>query len=232
MAGSLAAIWLDAASFDLDICPTSRPWGGGCAYDSRKRAAWCKLHRVSLPPPDKKDAKPKASPTAAPEQDWDDLLGEAKSSGISPDMARALLQMNPAMRDKGVNTAWVVNQSQDAQHAGKTGAKPATAKPATAKPATATASPSSGDVYQLIETHEKRMAEDETRFDLEIKKLNEAKQQNRARILAELMTALAAKDPELLSPFTQQALSDKKAALEKLGFSVKGFAEHRRNSRK
>lgn len=143
-------------------------------------------------------------------------------------MARALLQMNPAMRDKGVNTAWVVNQSQDAQHAGKTGAKPAPAKPA---PSVAP-SPSGGDVYQLIEAHEKRMAEDETRFDLEIKKLSEAKQQNRTRILGELMTALAAKDPELLSPFTQQALSDKKAALEKLGFSVKGFAEHRRNSRK
>ena len=130
--------------------------------------------------------------------------------------------MNPAMRAQGVNTAWVVSQSQDAQHAAQKGEKPAAQKTAEA------AKPASGDIYQLIEAHEKRLLEDEARIDLELRKLQEAKLQSKQRVLSDLMAMLLSKDPELLSPFTQQALVDKKAALDRLGFSVKAFAELKR----
>ena len=130
--------------------------------------------------------------------------------------------MNPAMRAQGVNTAWVVSQSQDAQHTAQKGEKPAAQKTAEA------AKPASGDIYQLIEAHEKRLLEDEARIDLELRKLQEAKLQSKQRVLSDLMAMLLSKDPELLSPFTQQALVDKKAALDRLGFSVKAFAELKR----
>lgn len=174
---------------------------------------------------------PKDPPQAKAAEDWDDLLGEAKQSGISPDMARALLKMNPAMRAQGVNTAWVVNQSQDAQHkkeqkaAGSTVAQKApTASSGKASPTVA----GGGDVYQLIDGFAARAQQDEQQIDAQIKKLQEAKHLQQKRLLEELMQALAQKDPELLSPFTQQALTDKREALAKLGFSVKGFVEFRK----
>jgi len=54
---------------------------------------------------------------------WDDAAeAEVKSYGVSPAVAKALLAMNPALRDQGLDTMKVVRQSQEAS-AGK---RPAT----------------------------------------------------------------------------------------------------------
>jgi hypothetical protein len=161
-------------------------------------------------------------PAAAGGDDWDDLLGEAKQSGISPEMARALLSMNPKMREEGKNTAWVVSSGQKAAHQSAQLQQTPAAKPG-AGPAAKTS-----DLFSEIDTLKRKLELDEQQVDQQIKALQEAKTKLKQDALDQFQRALLGKDPELLSPMTQQALADRKSFLDRLGFSVKAFVEFKR----
>ncbi|MCC6808185.1 MAG: hypothetical protein IT381_12240 [Deltaproteobacteria bacterium] len=170
----------------------------------------------NAPPPSAPPAK-----KAAEKEDWDDMLGEEQQSGISPEMARTLLSMNPKLREEGKNTAWVVSSGQKAAHQGSQKQKAAAAAPA-AKPAAA------GDVFSELDTLKRKLELDEQQFDLQLQQIQVEKARAKQSTLEDFMRVLINKDPELLSPMTQQALADKKAFLDKLGFSVKAFVEFKR----
>lgn len=154
----------------------------------------------------------------APDNDWDDLLGEVKQSGISPEMARALLSMNPKLREEGKNTAWVVASGQKAAHQGaQLQAQPATK-----------AAKSGGDVFSELDVLRRNLEAEEQQIDLQTKQLQEQKIKAKRTALEAFMKVLLAKDPEMLSPMTQQAVADNKVFLDRLGFSVKGFVEMKR----
>jgi len=154
------------------------------------------------------------------EGDWDDVLGEAKQSGISPEMARALLSMNPKMREDGKNTAWVIASGQQAANQGARVQAEAQKQPA-AKPAT--------DLYSSFDEIKRKLESDDKAIDLQIKALQEQKLRLKADALESAMRAIMQKDPEMLSPMTQQALTDRKAFLDRVGFNVKSYVDFKRN---
>lgn len=165
------------------------------------------------------------------DEDWDDLLeGKEKVPGLSPDMARALLSMNPKLREEGKNTAWMVHSSQQAQQSGAKGEKP---KP---PPSNVTVQTKPGaDVFGVLDELKKHMEQETQRIDLEKRrldderrKLDEQMKKLNGQLLDQLCDWLLAKDPELLSPLTQQALSERKAFLDRLGFSAKQYSERKR----
>ncbi len=186
------------------------------------------------PPPTDPKA-PKDAASAA--DDWDDMLeGDQKTQGLSPDMARTLLSMNPKLREEGKNTAWVVRQAQQAQQGGGKGAKPQAAQPA----GSSTSAPKGGaDVFGALDQLQKGFELEAQRIDVEKQKLEEQKKkleqaqaQLKSKMLQEFTQWLLGKDPELLSPLTQQALSERKAFLDRIGFSVKYFADAKRQFKK
>jgi hypothetical protein len=167
-----------------------------------------------MPPPPK-------DPPKQPEADWDDVLGEAKSSGISPEMARTLLQMNPKMREEGKNTAWVVASGQQAATKGAR-VQAESAKQAAPKQG-------EGDLYTSFDDIKRKLELDENELEQQVKLLQQQKLQAKADALESAMRAIMQKDPEMLSPMTQQALADRKAFLDRLGFSVKTYVDFKRN---
>lgn len=168
---------------------------------------------------------PNAPPPAAKQADadWDDVLGEAKQSGISPEMARALLSMNPKLREEGKNTAWVVSSGQKAVHQGAVQQQQQAAKPGAKQ-----AGPGGHDAFTEIDARKKKLEEEDKRVEAEIKALQDGRARAKQETLDGIMRFFAERDPELLSPMTQQALADNKVFLEKLGFSVKVFVEFKR----
>src|SRR5687768_10721081 len=62
------------------------------------------------------------------DDEWGSILGKHKEVALAPDVARRLLELNPAMREKGMNTNMVVEQSRQASKA-KQQAKSGQAKP-------------------------------------------------------------------------------------------------------
>jgi hypothetical protein len=175
-------------------------------------------------------------PDPKKDEDWDDMLAPAQQTpGLSPDMARALLSMNPKMREEGKNTAWVVREAQSAQKQAKQGAKPQTPSavvPASLMPKAGT--DVTGALQQLkkgFQSETERIEVEKKKLDEEKKKLEQQQAQLKAKLLAELTQWLIAKDPELLSPLTQQALSDNKTFLDGIGFSMKYFIEAKKRTK-
>jgi hypothetical protein len=147
---------------------------------------------------------------------------EPKQVGISPDLARKLLEMNPKLRNDGFDTVGLVNQSQNAA-VGKPPPKPTA--PA-AKPTQPTAP--SESVVDTLAAIGKSLGEAEQTIDREIAALQDKKKQASAAALAQWIAWLQAHDPELRSPFTQEVLADEKALLDRLGFSVKDYVALRK----
>lgn len=135
--------------------------------------------------------------------EWDELEQAEPTPGISPEIARALLNTNPALREGGMTTDLMIKQ--------RNAATPVANKPMAA--AKSSASSSLADTAKLLE---KGLADAQARFNADKKAL-----------LDQLTSWLSINDPELRSPFTQQVLEQKKALLASLGFDVKAYVASR-----
>jgi phosphoenolpyruvate-protein kinase (PTS system EI component) len=133
--------------------------------------------------------------------EWDDLEeAEKDTSGISPEIARALLNTNPALRQGGMNTDLLIKQRK--------GAAPATPEKKESR--------SEQSLADMAKTLEKRLQDAQTQLANEKKALLES-----------LVQWLKLNDPELRSPFTQQVLEQKKALFSAIGFDVKAYVAAR-----
>ncbi|MCC6808658.1 MAG: hypothetical protein IT381_14635 [Deltaproteobacteria bacterium] len=185
---------------------------------------------MTLPPPapppgNKKKNEPKPK---APEVDpWDGVLGEQEQDAIPPDLARKLLDLNPALREAGEDTMRMVERSR------KQASAQATAAQTGAAPiAATTAIPKSTRIIDALADVKAALDRDEKRVDAEIKKLQAEKSALKPAVLDRFCRWLSEHDPDLRSPVTQQALEDEKAYLTKIGFSVKGYIAAQRKGAK
>ncbi|MCC6810607.1 MAG: hypothetical protein IT381_24465 [Deltaproteobacteria bacterium] len=143
-------------------------------------------------------------------------LDSQQAQGISPEMARKLLSMNPAMRERGMTTAQLVKDS-------------ASAKPGSVKPA-AKAAPEGGFETELVELKNKLDAE-EKRIAEAQKQLEQARAEAKQASFHGVVKWLLSKDPDITSPLNQQVLKDEAAFLQRVGFDMKKYGEERKKKR-
>ncbi|MCC6808180.1 MAG: hypothetical protein IT381_12215 [Deltaproteobacteria bacterium] len=171
------------------------------------------------------------------DDDWDDALGDRAQQTVSPDVVRKLLEMNPALRERGMTTNVALDQANQAQTqkaiAEAQAKKPASVgvtKPAsvgaTQKPASKGVEASS-DVVSAFKELKTRLANGNKRIDEEMAKLKKAKDELSHQMRAQLVDWLMQNDPDMRSPVTQSVLDQEKAFLQQVGFTVKGYVEER-----
>lgn len=172
----------------------------------------------------------------ADDDDWDDALGERAQQTVSPDVVRKLLQMNPALRARGMDTGMALEQMNQAQaqktvenakpKSTGTTQKPATQKPMTGKPTTG-APGGQNDVMAALKELKLRQQAGNKRIDDELAKLKKAREDLAAGLRDQWIDWLLANDPDMRSPVTQGMLEKEKDFLQQIGFTVKGYIEHR-----
>ena len=149
---------------------------------------------------------------------WDDLdaADGGANRGISPEIARALLNTNPAMRDNGMTTDLLVKTIQKNPKPGAAVAPGAAAKPAM-----------TDSFIDTAKALEKRFAEAKSKRDKELAEAESRFVAERKVLLDSMIDWLVKHDAELRSPFTQQMLEQKKAFFTTLGFDVKQYVASR-----
>lgn len=154
---------------------------------------------------------------------WDDAAAQVvKETGVSPSVAKALLAMNPALRDQGLDTMKLVRQSQDAaaSKAPAGGAKPA-------KPAD-----KSDGIYAVLQGMDKDLQRRDAELKAEITRLEAERKRLAEASRQELSKWLVAHDPDILSPVTQGALKDFQALVTAIGFKTADYiAQFRKKPR-
>ncbi len=159
-----------------------------------------------------KGSKPSPEP-----EDWELALREKAQPGLSPELARKLLSMNPALRDRGADTASLVAEAQKA----RSGIRPPSAGNAQPAPNQDAAT----DGLAAVDALKQAFTDTNKQLDLEQKRIQEERSSNISRTLDAFHQWLRDNDPQLRSPFTQQLLSDEKRFLDALGFSVKAYMD-------
>src|SRR5512141_2319321 len=132
---------------------------------------------------------PKKGPakTEPPKKDaWDDVLGDQSVESIPPDLARRLLDMNPKLREDGVDTSWVVERSQKA-------AKEQARTPAQQQKAKG---PQSGRAIDALGEVRRQLETDEARVDAELAKLQRERAGLKQQALEKFCRWLNQNDPD------------------------------------
>lgn len=142
---------------------------------------------------------------------WDAFqLKDDKKAGLSPEMAKALLAMNPALREQGFCEKKLVAASQ----------APQTVQPVAAK--------STESLLEVVAGETTRLAEAQRAADDAIAKLKAEKDAAKAAALAAVYAWLCKRDPDLLSPLTQRVLQQQKEKLAAIGFTIDGYMAARK----
>jgi hypothetical protein len=139
---------------------------------------------------------------------WDELSSDEKPAGMSPDMAKKLLAMNPALRQQGFSTEGIVAQ-----------------KPVRQTPKASASAAVGFDALVVAASGE--LAEERKLIAKEIEALERRGAEAKARALDRIGAWLLSNDPNMLSPVTQAAFNKHKPLLDSLGFSLPAFLEAR-----
>ncbi len=164
---------------------------------------------------------PKDPKNDAKENAWRKSIAKVEQAGVSPSIARALLQLNPNMREQGFTTAGLVAESQTAS-AQKPSAQAAQSPQSSPKAA------ANGGVFDVLAATSTRVTAEQRRVADAIVKLEHEQKALKAAELKAFETWLRDNDPDLRSPVTQDALARHKALLDALGFSVKSYIDRHR----
>ena len=160
----------------------------------------------------------------ADDEDWEnEVLSEKKEAGISKDAARKLLEINPGMREKGVDTNFIVKQSEQA----KAGHALTKAPPQNRELGFDAAK----DVDHLLELAGKQYAQEKREIESELSILQAKLNGMKGRYLRSMMNRLTELDRTLSSPMTHAALQQHKVIMNELGFTPHKFMEHLRQKR-
>lgn len=151
---------------------------------------------------------PDAPKPKTPIASWDELAGEEKPAGMSADMARKLLEMNPALRNQGLSTDVIVNRAP----------QPGGPKPQAQK---------AQGFLELVALTVDGVTAEHRKIDEEIAALQRRKLAARDEAQQAIIKWLLGNDPDMLSPVTQRVIEQHKAVLEKIGFTVQGYLAER-----
>jgi hypothetical protein len=151
---------------------------------------------------------------------WDDAADDvAKTVGVSASVAKALLAMNPALRDQGLDTMKLVRQSQDA-------AVPQQGAKAPAKPS------SKQGVYDLLRALDADVKRRDAELVAQIAQLEAERKKLAAGARENVSKWLVENDPDILSPVTQGALKDFAALITAIAFKTQDYvAQYRKKPR-
>ena len=143
---------------------------------------------------------------------WDDDVESARKAGVTPEVARKLLQMNPSLRDQGHTTARLVEQSS--KQPGPKSTPPVRAD--------------GESVYEFL----KRLFADtkatEDRIAAERKKLAAEEASLNQTVVSAFEQWLLKNDADLRSPVTQSAIEKHQKDLQKAGFTVGSYIKKHR----
>ncbi len=158
---------------------------------------------------------------------WNDLAeGDEQRLGVSKDVLRKLMQMNPNLRG-GKSTEDLMRQVKTTM---KEAPKEAP-KPAAAPPPKSAVAPSGGDKGDMLEAVLKSKHDFDAhnkRFEAELKRIQDERAAYHQKALNQLLDACLVIDPGLTSPKTQYVLQQEKAFLDKLGFSMQKLIERQK----
>jgi hypothetical protein len=125
---------------------------------------------------------------------------DSNVEGVSPEVARTLLELNPSLRAEGIDTQWMVGQLSAREQAGEVVT----------------------DLGAAVAEAIARLQRVERGIEAELRQRRAAAREQTAR---ELYAWLLAHDPEIAREETQRALRDNKTLLDGVGFSVKAYRE-------
>jgi hypothetical protein len=156
---------------------------------------------------------------------WNDLAaGDEERLGVSKDVLRKLMQMNPNLRG-GKSTEDLMRQVKTTmKDSGKPGAPAggAAQKTGTAK----------GDILDSVLAAKTEFEAASKRYEVEMKRLQEEKTATQQKLLLKLIDECLATDPGLTSPKSQYVLQQEKAFLDKLGFSMQKLVDRQKQLKK
>lgn len=148
-------------------------------------------------------------------------LDAVTQTGVSPAIAKALLQLNPNLREQGLNTAALVARSQEG--GSKTEPSKVEAKPAP--------SPEAGGVFDTLAAVSGAMATADKQAKEQVAKIHQQLQLAKQQQLAAFEQWLLKHDSDLRSPVTQEALTRHRDVLDSIGFSVKAYVDRHRSKK-
>lgn len=150
---------------------------------------------------------------------WDEAADDvAKPVGVSATVAKALLAMNPALRDQGLDTMKLVRQSQDAAvpQQGSKAAKPSAKQ----------------GVYELLRALDADVKKRDAELMAQIAQLEVDRKKLAAQAREAVSKWLVDNDPDILSPVTQGALKDFTALITAIAFKTQDYvAQYRKKPR-
>ena len=174
---------------------------------------------------------------------WNDFAeGDEERLGISKDVLRKLMQMNPALRGgrstedllRHVKAQMKEGAPRDATggkapaQRGGPGATMTGGAPAQRGSAATGGTPVRlGDISAAVTAAKLDFEAQQKRLDAELKRIENERAAFQQRALAALLDACLEIDPALASPQSQRILQQEKAFLDKLGFSAAKLAERR-----
>jgi hypothetical protein len=160
------------------------------------------------------------------DEGWQDLLGQKKTRGITKEVARRLLELNPKMREGGLDTAAVMDQSKRARDQEKIPEK-TQARPGAQQPISDDISKEVGRLKRELEVEEATIAREEAGLKSELAKLVARRESAKLKTRDAVASWLEKNDPQVRSPVTQQVLADEKPTLERVGFTMSFFLKRR-----
>jgi hypothetical protein len=166
------------------------------------------------------------------DDDWEnEMLGDKpqESSKMSVEQARKILNINPAMRKQGVDTNFIIQQSDKAKGASATQPEqPLTKAPPGNRDGTIL---QAKDVDHLLDLTTQSYQQEKREIESEISILQNKLSGLKGRYLKAVMSRLALLDRNLSSPVTQAALQTHKSIMSEIGFTAQKFIEHLKQQR-
>ncbi|MCC6808717.1 MAG: hypothetical protein IT381_14930 [Deltaproteobacteria bacterium] len=168
--------------------------------------------------------------------DWNNLAAEDEQRlGVSKDVLRKLMQMNPNLRGgrstedlmRQVKTTMKDAPSQKPASVGVASGKPPPPKSAVQSPQ----QKGGGDILDAVVAARADFEHQMKRFDAEQKRIQDERAAYQQKTLLKLIDECLAVDPGLTSPKSQYVLQQEKAFLDKLGFSMQKLVERQKQRR-
>ena len=162
---------------------------------------------------------------------WNELAeGDEQRLGVSKDVLRKLMQINPDLRG-GQSTEDLMKQVKTQLKTAPQATAGQQQKEAPVATPLAKTQPQ-GDVYDLVIGAKTEFDREMQRLEFEIKRLQEERSAFGSRLCLKLIDQCLSTDPGLTSPKSQFVLQQEKAFLDKLGFSMAKLVERQKSLKK
>ncbi len=161
--------------------------------------------------------------------DWNEIAAEDEQRlGVSKDVLRKLMQMNPNLRGDRTTDDLL----QQVKNMKPQTAAPRPVNPSSAATAAQTPPAGNGDVLDVVLEARAQLDRETKRIEAELKRLQDERAAFQQKLLGKLIDRCLAIDPGLTSPKSQYVLQAEKAFLDKLGFSMQKLVDRQKQLKK